>query len=92
MAKSKYVYKGKARYKKVGSFLVSAPVKKRKTKSKKKPGLSKYRIQYLQTGKRKSLKADRRVKAKHPGYRKSKSGKTYKETRRNRSDTRGTRT
>lgn len=39
-----------------------------------------------QTGKRKSLKLDRKYKAKPPGKRKSKSGKTYYETRRNRSD------
>lgn len=44
-----------------------------------------------QTGKRKSIKDDRRIKAKHPGYRISASGNIYSETRRNRSDKRGTR-
>lgn len=39
-----------------------------------------------QTGKRKSLKADRRRKAMLPGKRISKTGKTYYERRRNRSD------
>jgi hypothetical protein len=41
-----------------------------------------------QTGKRKSLKADRARKALSPGKRISKSGKIYWETRRNRSDLR----
>ena len=44
-----------------------------------------------QTGKRKSLKADKRIKALGSGKRKSKSGKTYTETRRNRSDMKGKR-
>jgi len=43
-----------------------------------------------QTGKRKSLKQDRQLKAKAPGKRKSASGKTYTERRRNRSDKKGT--
>lgn len=46
---------------------------------------------YRQTGKRKSVKADRKRKAKAPGRRKSKSGKYYTETRRNRSDKKGSR-
>ena len=46
---------------------------------------------YKQTGKRKSIKADRRRKAKAPGPRRSKSGRKYTETRRNRSDRRGSR-
>lgn len=44
-----------------------------------------------QTGKRKSLSMDRARKAKPPGKRISKSGKTYYERRRNRSDRRGKR-
>lgn len=44
-----------------------------------------------QTGQRKSIKADRQRKAKAPGKRKSKSGNTYSETRRNRSDIKGKR-
>lgn len=47
---------------------------------------------YKQTGVRKSLKADRRTKAKPPDRRISASGKKYTETRRNRSDSKGTRT
>ena len=39
-----------------------------------------------QTGTRKSVKADKRVKALPPGRRVSKTGKRYTETRRNRSD------
>ncbi len=39
-----------------------------------------------QTGKRKSLRQDRKLKAKPAGKRKSKKGKTYYERRRNRSD------
>lgn len=42
-----------------------------------------------QTGKRKSVKADKRVKALRSGRRVSKSGKKYTETRRNRSDLKG---
>jgi len=48
--------------------------------------------EYPQSGKRKSLKRDRIFKAKHPGWRVSKAGKKYFENRRNRSDSRGTRT
>ena len=44
---------------------------------------------YKQTGKRKSVKQDKRLKAKAPGVRKSKSGTKYVETRRNRSDVKG---
>lgn len=54
---------------------------KRKTKRRK----------YYQTGKRKSIRADRKRRAKAPGLRKSKSGRYYIETRRNRSDRRGSR-
>jgi hypothetical protein len=48
-------------------------------------------MKYNQTGKRKSIVADRLRKAKVPGRRKSKSGKYYTETRRNRSDLKGKR-
>jgi len=48
-------------------------------------------MEYKQTGKRKSIVADRLRKAKAPGRRKSKSGKHYTETRRNRSDLKGKR-
>lgn len=44
---------------------------------------------YSQTGGRKSLKADLRRKAMRPGYRISKSGNLYRETRKNRSDKKG---
>ena len=40
---------------------------------------------YEQTGKT-TTKRDKLLKAKKPGWRKSKSGRWYKETRRNRSD------
>lgn len=46
---------------------------------------------YKQTGKRKSLRADRQRKAKNVGWRKNVSGKVYFESRRNRSDMRGKR-
>ena len=46
---------------------------------------------YKQTGKRKSIKADKAKKAKVPGPRKSASGNKYTETRRNRSDVKGKR-
>jgi len=46
---------------------------------------------YKQTGKRRSIKADKNLKAKPPGKRKSASGEIYYETRRNRSDVKGTR-
>jgi hypothetical protein len=49
------------------------------------------RKSYHQTGKRKSLKADRKRSAKPVGMRKSKSGRWYSETRRNRSDLKGKR-
>ncbi|MHA1865893.1 MAG: hypothetical protein ACTSWZ_05230 [Candidatus Heimdallarchaeaceae archaeon] len=42
-----------------------------------------------QTGKRKSIKLDRKRKAMKPGKRISKSGKVYYEYRRNRSDLKG---
>ena len=45
---------------------------------------------YKQHGKS-NLKADKRRKAKAPGKRKSASGKVYVETRKNRSDVKGTR-
>ena len=44
-----------------------------------------------QTGKRKSIKADRKIKARLPGKRLSRTGKVYTETRRNRSDAKGSR-
>ena len=44
-----------------------------------------------QTGKRKSLKLDRKRKAKPVGKRVSKNGNVYYETRRNRSDKKGKR-
>lgn len=44
-----------------------------------------------QTGKRKSLHLDRLHKAKAVGWRKSRSGKKYYESRKNRSDIRGKR-
>ena len=44
---------------------------------------------YKQTGKRKSLKQDNARKAKAPGKRISKNGNAYTETRRNRSDRKG---
>jgi hypothetical protein len=46
---------------------------------------------YKQTGVRKSIKLDKKRKAKLPGKRVSKSGKIYYETRRNRSDIKGKR-
>ena len=46
---------------------------------------------YKQTGTRKSVAADKRRKAKAPGRRKSASGRKYTETRKNRSDKKGTR-
>jgi hypothetical protein len=46
---------------------------------------------YKQTGKRKSLHADRLRKAKPVGKRTSASGRKYTETRRNRSDQKGKR-
>lgn len=46
---------------------------------------------YKQTGKRKSVKADRARKAKRPGKRISKKGRKYTETRKNRSDKKGSR-
>ena len=49
-------------------------------------------MRYKQSGKRKSLKRDRALKAKPPGKRVSKSGNKYTETRRNRSDVKGKRT
>lgn len=42
-----------------------------------------------QTGTRKSLALDRKRKAKLPGKRRSKTGKIYWETRKNRSDNKG---
>lgn len=39
-----------------------------------------------QTGRRKSIKADRKRRAKKPGKRISRTGRVYWETRRNRSD------
>lgn len=44
-----------------------------------------------QTGRRKSKRLDRMRSAKPPGKRKSKSGNTYYETRKNRSDRKGKR-
>jgi len=44
------------------------------------------RRSYPQSGRRKSITADRKVKAKISGWRKSKTGKLYFENRRNRSD------
>ena len=44
---------------------------------------------YKQTGKVKSIKKDRKLKAKLPGKRISKTGKIYTETRKNRSDKKG---
>jgi len=46
---------------------------------------------YKQTGVRKSLKKDRKIKAKPPGRRISASGNKYTETRKNRSDAKGSR-
>lgn len=62
--------------------------RKKKTKPRSKPKTkSKIKTRDLhQTGKRKSLKADIGRKAKLPGTRRAKSGKTYSERRRNRSD------
>ena len=44
-----------------------------------------------QTGTRKSKRLDKMQKAKVPGKRRSKSGKRYTETRKNRTDKKGTR-
>jgi len=44
-----------------------------------------------QTGKRKSVKKDKQLKAVRPGRRLSATGKKYTETRRNRSDKKGSR-
>jgi len=52
-------------------------------------GLVKTKRKYKQTGVRKSIKADRKRKAMQPGVRVSKSGRKYTETRRNRSDRKG---
>lgn len=46
---------------------------------------------YKQTGSRKSITHDRALKAKAPGKRRSASGNKYTETRRNRSDRKGSR-
>lgn len=59
---------------------------KRKVKRSKRKVLKKYK---KQTGKRKSIKADKRRKALPPSKRRSKSGKIYYERRRNRSDLKG---
>ena len=58
--------------------------KTRKTRKLKGPRVLKV-VKY-QTGKRESLKADRKRKALPPGKRISRTGKIYWETRRNRSD------
>ena len=66
--------------------------KKRVTKKravKRKPKVLKS-VKY-QTGKRKSVSADRKRKAMLPGRRRAKSGKKYTETRRNRTDRAGSR-
>jgi hypothetical protein len=47
--------------------------------------------EYAQTGQRKSVQLDRNILAKHSGWRTSKKGKLYFETRKNRSDKKGTR-
>jgi hypothetical protein len=47
------------------------------------------KIVKYQTGTRKSILKDKQRKALPPGKRRSKSGKTYWETRRNRSDLKG---
>ena len=44
-----------------------------------------------QTGTRKSVKADRRIKARPPGIKIAKNGRKYTETRKNRTDKRGKR-
>lgn len=48
-------------------------------------------MKYKQTGKRKSVRADYMRSAKVVGKRRSASGRTYIETRKNRSDKKGTR-
>jgi len=53
---------------------------------KKIPARVKSKKWYKQSGERKSLLLDRVLSAKKPGYRKSKTGKKYMETRKNRSD------
>ena len=63
------------------------PRKTRKTrKTRKLKGPKVLKIIKYQTGKRESLKADRKRKALPPGKRISRTGKIYWETRRNRSD------
>lgn len=58
--------------------------KSKSTKRKKRPRVIK-KVDW-QTGKRKSIRADRKRRAMHPGKRKSASGRIYWETRKNRSD------
>lgn len=75
---------------KMPSLGLTMPKKKKAKKTKKKKW--KYskpkvlKIVNYQTGKRKSLRIDRKRKALPPGKRRSKSGKIYWETRRNRTD------
>ena len=64
---------------KVGNKIISTHVKKPKI----------IEISNHQTGKRKSIKADRRIKALPPGKRQSKDGNIYYEYRRNRTDKKG---
>jgi len=51
----------------------------------------KRKVTYMQTGARKSVVLDLSRKAKLPGWRKSKNGNFYLETRKNRTDRRGSR-
>ena len=61
----------------------------KRTKKKKLKGPRVIKVVNYQSGKRASLKADRKRKALKPGKRISRTGKIYWETRRNRSDLHG---
>ncbi|MEM4501551.1 MAG: hypothetical protein QW512_05410 [Thermofilaceae archaeon] len=77
---------------KMPSLGLTMPKKKKAKKKKKKWKYSKPKVLKIvnyQTGKRSSLKLDRKRKALPPGKRRSKSGKIYWETRRNRTDLKG---
>lgn len=66
-------------------FSLLSQVKKRaKTKKERKTKVVK--VIHKQTGKRKSIKVDRKRPALPPGYRVTEWGSVYRETRRNRSD------
>lgn len=65
--------------------------KPRRPKTYHKKDMKAYKKQTTRTGSKFSKKRDQGRTAKRPGYRRSKSGKSYYEARRNRSDARGSR-